>query len=146
MPRGVRWARTGVAWIGWSWGVSRLCRAGGDNLCPGAGFTGAQLDGGSAEWTTADQRFLFPIPDRYPVHRSDGEAFIAVASRIPIPTEVTAIPLARATLALDWVHRLAIHADLASRRDSLGVRDDRRAPAARGPDQRARHRARIRCR
>src|SRR6266540_4105979 len=57
--------RVGVPWLGWSCGACRYCRAGRENLCDRARFTGYQIDGGYAEHTVADARFCFPIPDAY---------------------------------------------------------------------------------
>jgi propanol-preferring alcohol dehydrogenase len=39
--------------------------AGRENLCEQARFTGYQLDGGYAEYTVADHRFCFPLPEGY---------------------------------------------------------------------------------
>jgi propanol-preferring alcohol dehydrogenase len=57
--------RVGVPWLGWTCGVCAYCRSGRENLCERARFTGYQIDGGFAELAAADQRFCFPIPDRY---------------------------------------------------------------------------------
>ncbi|MBO0709309.1 MAG: alcohol dehydrogenase catalytic domain-containing protein, partial [Candidatus Dormibacteraeota bacterium] len=46
-------------------GVCRFCRAGQENLCEHAIFTGYTRDGGYAEYTVADERFCFPIPEGY---------------------------------------------------------------------------------
>src|SRR3989440_6339247 len=62
--------RVGVPWLGWTCGVCDYCRAGLENLCDRARFTGYQIDGGYAELTVADERYCFPLPDRY----SDAEA------------------------------------------------------------------------
>src|SRR5437867_2923912 len=62
--------RVGVPWLGWVCGVCQYCRTGRENLCPDARFTGYTLDGGYAEYTVADERFCFPIPESY----SDAEA------------------------------------------------------------------------
>jgi propanol-preferring alcohol dehydrogenase len=62
--------RLGVPWLGWTCGECSFCREGQENLCDRAKFTGYTLDGGYAEYTVADQRFCFPIPDDY----SDIEA------------------------------------------------------------------------
>jgi propanol-preferring alcohol dehydrogenase len=59
-------ARVGVAWLGWACGECRYCRAGQENLCERAIFTGYTRDGGFAEYAVADERFCFPIPDGYP--------------------------------------------------------------------------------
>jgi len=53
--------RVGVPWLGWSCGACRFCRAGRENLCPKARFTGYQIDGGYQEYAVADARFCFPI-------------------------------------------------------------------------------------
>jgi alcohol dehydrogenase, propanol-preferring len=58
--------RVGVPWVGWTCGECRYCRAGRENLCERARFTGYTLDGGYAEEAVADERFCFPIPDGYP--------------------------------------------------------------------------------
>jgi propanol-preferring alcohol dehydrogenase len=57
--------RVGVPWLGWTCGVCRYCRSGRENLCDSARFTGYQIDGGYAQFTVADERFCFPIPDSY---------------------------------------------------------------------------------
>ena len=58
--------RVGVPWLGWTCGRCRYCGSGRENLCDYAKFTGYQIDGGYAEYATADHRFCFPIPDGYP--------------------------------------------------------------------------------
>lgn len=62
--------RVGVGWLGFTCGECEFCRRGQENLCDFAKFTGYQLDGGFAEYTVADARFCFPIPESY----SDVEA------------------------------------------------------------------------
>jgi propanol-preferring alcohol dehydrogenase len=62
--------RVGIPWLGWTCGECSYCRAGQENLCDRAKFTGYTLDGGYAEYTLADQRFCFPIPNSY----SDAKA------------------------------------------------------------------------
>ncbi|HEU4697845.1 MAG TPA: zinc-dependent alcohol dehydrogenase family protein [Gemmatimonadales bacterium] len=57
--------RLGVPWLGWTCGVCAFCRSGRENLCDRARFTGYQLDGGYAEFTVADARYCFPIPEGY---------------------------------------------------------------------------------
>jgi propanol-preferring alcohol dehydrogenase len=57
--------RVGIPWLGWTCGVCAFCRRGEENLCPDARFTGYQIDGGYAEETIADARFVFPLPDNY---------------------------------------------------------------------------------
>src|SRR5689334_5654420 len=51
--------RVGVPWLGWACGECRFCRAGRENLCERAVFTGYTRDGGYAEETVADERFCF---------------------------------------------------------------------------------------
>jgi propanol-preferring alcohol dehydrogenase len=58
--------RVGVPWLGWTCGKCGYCRAGRENLCDRARFTGCDRDGGFAEYAVADDRFCFPIPDGYP--------------------------------------------------------------------------------
>ncbi len=57
--------RVGVPWLGWTDERCRYCRAGLENLCENARFTGFTIDGGFAEFTVADARYAFPIPERY---------------------------------------------------------------------------------
>jgi alcohol dehydrogenase, propanol-preferring len=57
--------RLGVPWLAWVDGTCRYCRSGRENLCPRARFTGRDRDGGFAEWTTADERFCFPLPEGF---------------------------------------------------------------------------------
>jgi alcohol dehydrogenase, propanol-preferring len=54
--------RVGVPWLGWTCGVCEPCRAGRENLCDRALFTGYTLDGGYAEAVVADARYCFPLP------------------------------------------------------------------------------------
>jgi alcohol dehydrogenase, propanol-preferring len=58
--------RIGVAWLGRSCGECRYCASDRENLCDHARYTGYQMDGGFAEYTVADARFAFPIPNDYP--------------------------------------------------------------------------------
>mgnify|MGYP001148857687 FL=1 len=58
--------RVGVPWLGWTDGTCRDCQRGQENLCAAAKFTGYTLDGGYAEYTVADQRYCFPLPEGYP--------------------------------------------------------------------------------
>jgi alcohol dehydrogenase, propanol-preferring len=57
--------RIGVPWLGWTCGECRFCTSGRENLCDRARFTGYDLDGGYAEWTVADERFCFELPDGF---------------------------------------------------------------------------------
>src|SRR5574342_605581 len=58
-------ARVGIPWLGWTCGACGPCRAGRENLCERALFTGYQRDGGFAEAALADARYAFPLPDAY---------------------------------------------------------------------------------
>ncbi len=55
--------RVGVPWLGWTCGGCRFCLSGRENLCDSARFTGYQIDGGFAEYTVADGRYCFPLPE-----------------------------------------------------------------------------------
>jgi alcohol dehydrogenase, propanol-preferring len=57
--------RVGIPWLGWTCGACRFCRAGRENLCERARFTGYDVDGGYAEYAVADGRFCFRIPEGY---------------------------------------------------------------------------------
>jgi propanol-preferring alcohol dehydrogenase len=58
-------SRVGVPWLGWTCGECRYCRAGDENLCDRARFTGYDIDGGYAELAAADERYCFPVPNGY---------------------------------------------------------------------------------
>jgi propanol-preferring alcohol dehydrogenase len=53
--------RVGVAWLASACQTCAPCRAGFENLCPAARFTGYDLNGGLAEYLVADSRFVFPV-------------------------------------------------------------------------------------
>lgn len=57
--------RVGIPWLGWTCGECKYCRSNRENLCERALFTGYTIDGGYAEFTVADARFCFRIPDAY---------------------------------------------------------------------------------
>ena len=57
--------RVGIPWLGRTDGDCTYCRSGRENLCDNARFTGYTLDGGYAEFTVADARYCFHLPDRY---------------------------------------------------------------------------------
>jgi propanol-preferring alcohol dehydrogenase len=59
-----RGKRVGIPWLGWTCGDCDYCRAGRENLCDRARFTGYTIDGGYTEFTVADARFCFPLPGR----------------------------------------------------------------------------------
>jgi alcohol dehydrogenase, propanol-preferring len=54
--------RVGVPWLAFTCGECRYCRAGFENLCERARFTGYTRDGGYAEEALADERFCLPLP------------------------------------------------------------------------------------
>ena len=62
--------RVGVPWLGRTCGVCEYCRAGRENLCDQPSFNGYTRDGGYADYTVADERYCFPIPESY----ADAEA------------------------------------------------------------------------
>src|SRR5215471_18518187 len=57
--------RVGIPWLGWTDGGCSYCRSGRENLCDNARFIGYTVDGGYAEFTVADARYCFHLPDRY---------------------------------------------------------------------------------
>jgi propanol-preferring alcohol dehydrogenase len=57
--------RVGIPWLGWTDGDCAYCRSNRENLCDRARFTGYTINGGYAEFTVADARFCFHLPDRY---------------------------------------------------------------------------------
>jgi propanol-preferring alcohol dehydrogenase len=62
--------RVGVPWLGFTDGTCPYCRAGQENLCDDPRFTGYQIDGGYADYTVADARYVFKLPEGY----GDAEA------------------------------------------------------------------------
>ncbi|MGG7603372.1 zinc-dependent alcohol dehydrogenase family protein [Massilia sp. BKSP1R2A-1] len=57
--------RVGVPWLGGSCGACDYCRAGRENLCEHAVFTGYDRHGGFAEYALADERYCFALPAAY---------------------------------------------------------------------------------
>jgi len=57
--------RVGIPWLGWTDGECAYCRSNRENLCDRARFTGYTIDGGYAEFTVADARFCFHLPNEY---------------------------------------------------------------------------------
>jgi len=62
--------RVGVPWLGYTCGDCTYCRAGRENLCEAARFTGYQRDGGYAEYVLADARYCFLVANGH----TDAEA------------------------------------------------------------------------
>jgi propanol-preferring alcohol dehydrogenase len=57
--------RVGIPWLGWTDGDCGYCRSNRENLCDRAKFTGYTTDGGYADFTVADARYCFHLPDDY---------------------------------------------------------------------------------
>src|SRR5262245_4341106 len=57
--------RVGIAWLRWTCGRCRWCRAGRENLCIAPRFTGWDADGGYAEFAVVDEAYAYTLPDRY---------------------------------------------------------------------------------
>jgi len=57
--------RVGIPWLAWACGVCEFCRAGRENLCPTARYTGYQVDGGYADFTVAEAAFCVELPASY---------------------------------------------------------------------------------
>ena len=54
--------RVGIAWLRSTCGTCRYCRAGNENLCPAARFTGYHEDGGYAERAVIREDFAYAVP------------------------------------------------------------------------------------
>jgi alcohol dehydrogenase, propanol-preferring len=57
--------RVGIPWLGRTCGHCAYCGMDRENLCDEPAFTGYDRHGGFAEYTAADERFCFALPDRY---------------------------------------------------------------------------------
>jgi alcohol dehydrogenase, propanol-preferring len=67
-PQAKRFAigqRIGIPWLGRACGACAYCGMDRENLCDAPSFTGYDRDGGFAEYTAADERFCFALPNRY---------------------------------------------------------------------------------
>ncbi|MGH7778036.1 MAG: zinc-dependent alcohol dehydrogenase family protein [Candidatus Dormibacterales bacterium] len=62
--------RVGIPWLAWTCGECLQCRAGRENLCERARFTGYDVDGGFAELAVADERYCLVPPAGYPDERA----------------------------------------------------------------------------
>ena len=62
--------RVGITWLFSSCGQCAFCRAGSENLCEKAKWTGKDANGGYAEFMVIGQDFAYPIPERF----SDSQA------------------------------------------------------------------------
>jgi propanol-preferring alcohol dehydrogenase len=54
--------RIGIAWLRGTCGRCRFCRAGRENLCPDARFTGWDADGGYAEYAVVPEAYAYALP------------------------------------------------------------------------------------
>jgi len=57
--------RVGIAWLHKADGLCEYCRAGKENLCDNATFTGWMVDGGYAEYAVAPEAFVYAIPESF---------------------------------------------------------------------------------
>jgi len=57
--------RIGIPWLGGTCGHCGYCAAERENLCDNPVFTGYDRDGGFAEYTVADARYCFSLPDTF---------------------------------------------------------------------------------
>lgn len=62
--------RVGVPWLFKTCGTCKFCKSARENLCENALFTGYDADGGFAQFTIAQEDFVYRLPDKY----SDIEA------------------------------------------------------------------------
>lgn len=62
--------RVGITWLYSSCGICDFCRAGKENLCSHAKWTGKDANGGYAEYTVIEEDFAYPIPQEF----SDSQA------------------------------------------------------------------------
>ncbi|GAA5521810.1 zinc-dependent alcohol dehydrogenase family protein [Aliifodinibius salicampi] len=62
--------KIGVPWLGQTCGECVYCERGEENLCDEARFTGYNINGGFSEFTVADERYCFPIPEFYDAHQA----------------------------------------------------------------------------
>ncbi|MBU6452214.1 MAG: zinc-dependent alcohol dehydrogenase family protein [Cyanobacteria bacterium REEB67] len=56
--------RVGVPWLASTCGTCAFCRRQEENLCDEPQFTGYTKDGGFAQYTVADKRFAFTLPEK----------------------------------------------------------------------------------
>lgn len=57
--------RVGLAWLAGTCNTCSFCASGRENLCERAVFTGYDRHGGFAQYTLADERYCFALPDAY---------------------------------------------------------------------------------
>lgn len=56
-------ARVGIAWLRWTCGSCGRCRAGRENLCERARFTGYHEDGGFADYAVVPEAYAYALPE-----------------------------------------------------------------------------------
>jgi propanol-preferring alcohol dehydrogenase len=57
--------RVGVPWLAATCGTCRFCCSARENLCLAPTFTGWDVDGGFAEYTVANEAFVYVLPDSF---------------------------------------------------------------------------------
>lgn len=57
--------RMGVPWLGYTDGSCQYCQRGQENLCDHPLFTGYTINGGFSQYSLADQRYCFSLPEGY---------------------------------------------------------------------------------
>ncbi len=57
--------RAGIAWLHRACGRCEYCKAGKENLCENAEFTGYTVDGGYAEYALSAEQFTYRIPEGF---------------------------------------------------------------------------------
>jgi len=57
--------RVGIPWLHRTCGKCEYCRAGKENLCESAEFTGYTVDGGYADYIVAPEAFVYRIPEGF---------------------------------------------------------------------------------
>jgi propanol-preferring alcohol dehydrogenase len=57
--------RVGVTWLYWACGDCNFCRAGAENLCANAKWTGKDANGGYAEYMVISENFAYPLPETF---------------------------------------------------------------------------------
>lgn len=56
--------RVGIAWLRYTCGQCRYCKAGKENLCPNARFTGYHENGGYAQYAVVREDFAYALPQK----------------------------------------------------------------------------------
>lgn len=57
--------RVGIPWLHSTCGVCRYCLRGAENLCPNSTYTGWDVNGGFAEYTSISEAFALKLPSGY---------------------------------------------------------------------------------